>query len=159
MKAEKRILLPDHLFQNFQTLTVNKIFLPDDMDKRREILREIHDTPIGGHPGIARTLDLLKRRFEGPRLMQTVEEYVHGCAKCQESKTLTRQTRAPLQPFDLHVTEGPFQYVSMDLITDLPPSRGYDSILTIVDQGCSKAAKFLPCTKEIPSEGVATLYL
>jgi len=159
VKAEKRILLPDHLFQNFQTLTINKIFLPDDMDKRREILREIHDTPIGGHPGIARTLDLLKRWYEGPRLMQTVEEYVHGCAKCQESKTLTRRTCAPLQPFDLHVTEGPFQYVLMDLITDLPPSKGYDSILTIVDQGCSKAAKFLPCTKEIPGEGVATLYL
>ena len=61
VKAEKRILLPDHLFQNFQTLTVNKIYLPDDIDKRREILREIHDTPIGGYPGIARTLDLLKR--------------------------------------------------------------------------------------------------
>jgi len=91
--------------------------------------------------------------------MQMVKEYVHGCAKCQESKTLTCRTRAPLQPFDLHVMEGPFQYVSMDLITDLPPSKGYDSILTIVNQGCSKAAKFLPCTKEIPGKGVATLYL
>jgi len=47
----------------------------------------------------------------------------------------------------------------MDLITDLLPSKGYDSILMIVDQGCSKATKFLPCTKEIPGEGVATLYL
>jgi len=49
--------------------------------------------------------------------------------------------------------------MSMDLITDLPPSKGYDSILTIVNQGCSKAAKFLPWTKEIPGEGVAVLYL
>src|SRR5712672_4346561 len=47
----------------------------------------------------------------------------------------------------------------MDLIMDLPPSKGYDSILMIVDQGCSKATKFLPCTKEIPGKGVATLYL
>jgi hypothetical protein len=28
--------------------------------------------------------------------------------------------RAPLYPFDTHVEQGPFQYVSMDLITDLP---------------------------------------
>src|ERR1700748_458800 len=47
----------------------------------------------------------------------------------------------------------------MDLITNLPPSKGYDTILTIVNQGCSKAAKFLLCTKEITGEGIATLYL
>ena len=46
----------------------------------------------------------------------------------------------------------------MDLITDLPPSNKYDSILTIVDQGCSKAAKFLPCNKTIDGKGVVQLY-
>ncbi len=66
--------------------------------------------------------------------------------------------RAPLHHFDTPVTKGPFQYVSMDLITDLPQSKGYNSILTIVDQGCSKAAKFIPCNKTIDGETVATLY-
>jgi hypothetical protein len=67
--------------------------------------------------------------------------------------------KAPLIQFDTHAEEGPFQYVSMDLITDLPRSEGYDSILTIVDQGCSKAAKFIPCNKTIDAEGVAQEYL
>ena len=47
----------------------------------------------------------------------------------------------------------------MDLITDLPRSDGYDSILTIIDQGCSKAAKFIPCRKTIDGPGVANKYL
>ena len=47
----------------------------------------------------------------------------------------------------------------MDLITDLPVSAGYDAILTIMDQGCSKVAKFIPCTKSITRDGVAWLYL
>jgi len=47
----------------------------------------------------------------------------------------------------------------MDLITDLPKSQGFDSILTIVNQGCSKAAKFIPCTKTIDGTGVALEYL
>jgi len=47
----------------------------------------------------------------------------------------------------------------MDLIMDLPKSQGFDSILTIVDQGCSKAAKFIPCTKMIDGTGVALKYL
>jgi transposase InsO family protein len=87
-----------------------------------------------------------------------VEEYVKGCAKCQESKVGTTLKRAPLHRFDTPVTKGPFQYVSMDLITDLPKSGRYDAILTIVDQGCSKSAKFIPCNKTIDGEGVATLY-
>jgi hypothetical protein len=36
---------------------------------------------------------------------------------------------------------------------------GNTSILTIVDQGCSKAAKFIPCQKTIDGPGVAREYL
>jgi hypothetical protein len=67
--------------------------------------------------------------------------------------------KAPLQPFDTHAERGPFQYVSMDLITDLPKSGKYNAILTIVNQESSKAAKFLPCNKTIDREGITTLYL
>jgi len=78
-----------------------------------------HDTPVGGHPGISNTWSLVNRRYEGPRLHQFVEGYVKGCAKCQESKVITHPKRAPLYHFDTHVEQGPFQYVLMDLITDL----------------------------------------
>jgi hypothetical protein len=64
-----------------------------------------------------------------------------------------------LQRFDTHLDHGPFQYISMDLIIDLPTSEGHDSVLTIVDQGCSKAAKFLPCQKTVDGPKVARLYL
>ncbi len=46
----------------------------------------------------------------------------------------------------------------MDLITGLPKSRGHDSILTIVDHGCSRAAIFLPCQKSITGPQIAQLY-
>ena len=88
-----------------------------------------------------------------------MEEYIKGYAHCQESKTNVYQAKAPLQRFDTLVEEGPFQYVSMDLITDLPKSQGFNSILTIVNQGCSKAAKFIPCNKTIDGPGIANEYL
>ncbi len=43
------------------------------------------------------------------------------------------QPKAPLLWFNMHAEEGPFQYVSMDLIMDLPRSEGYDTILTIIN--------------------------
>jgi hypothetical protein len=46
----------------------------------------------------------------------------------------------------------------MDLITGLPKSRGFDSVLTIVDHGCSRGAIFLPCHATITSPQIAQLY-
>jgi hypothetical protein len=47
----------------------------------------------------------------------------------------------------------------MDLITGLPRSDGHDTILTIVDHGCSQAAIFLPCSTTITGAGITQLYL
>jgi len=52
----------------------------------------------------------------------------------------------------------PFQQIAMDLIIGLPESNQHDSILTIVDHGCSRTAVFLPCTKEISSPRIMQLY-
>jgi Integrase zinc binding domain len=155
---EPCILLDDTLFLNPES-TIQKLFLNDDIEKRRAVLREIHDSPAGGHPGISNTWELVKQSYEGPRLQEFVEEYVKGCSKCQESKTNLPHKKAPLQRFDTYVEQGPFQYVSMDLITDLPLSDGFDSIFSIVDQGCSKATQFIPCLKTIDGTESACLYM
>ena len=47
----------------------------------------------------------------------------------------------------------------MDFIVKLPPSNGYDSILTIMDHNCTKAVIFIPWNEAITAEGVAKLYL
>jgi hypothetical protein len=45
----------------------------------------------------------------------------------------------------------------MDLITELPPVEGYDSILVMVDRGLLKGVILCPCAKTITWEGTATL--
>jgi hypothetical protein len=49
--------------------------------------------------------------------------------------------------------------VAMDFIVKLPLLNGFDSILTITDHNCTKAALFIPCNETITAEGVAELYL
>jgi hypothetical protein len=167
VSTEKQILLPDSLFRIYKispyadnnSLFIQKIYLKDDLEEWWTALKEIHNSLAGGHPGITNTWDLVKWQYKGSRLWQFVEDYVKGCAKCQESKLQSSQPKAPLLWFDTHAEEGLFQYVSIDLITDLPKSEGYDAILTIINQGCSKAAKFIPCNKTIDAEGVAHEYL
>ena len=47
----------------------------------------------------------------------------------------------------------------MDFITDLPPVRGHDSILVVVDQGLTKEIILIPCSKTITAEETAQLLL
>jgi transposase InsO family protein len=53
----------------------------------------------------------------------------------------------------------PFETIALDFITKLPKSLGYDSILTVTDHDCTKAAIFIPCQEEINAEGTAALYI
>jgi hypothetical protein len=53
----------------------------------------------------------------------------------------------------------PFETVALDFIVKLPISQGFDSILTVTDQGCMKAAIFIPCNEDITVEETAALYI
>ena len=47
----------------------------------------------------------------------------------------------------------------MDLISDLPMSDGFNSILVVVDRGLTKGVILLPCNKTITAEQVGNLLL
>ena len=86
-------------------------------------------------------------------------EYVRGCGDCQRHKVNNRPTKAPLQPIYPQDNTTPFEVVALDFITKLPNSSGYDSILTITDQGCTKMAHFIPCREAITAEETARVFL
>lgn len=48
--------------------------------------------------------------------------------------------------------------ISVDLIIDLSLSQGHNSILIIINHGCSKVAVFLSCQKTIDFLEIAMLY-
>jgi hypothetical protein len=61
-----------------------------------------------------------------------------------------------LQP--LPIPENPFEVVSMDFITELPTSLGFDSILVIVNK-LTKYAIFIPTNSTVNEEGTAKLFV
>jgi hypothetical protein len=136
-----------------------QILFPEELEQRREILRLYHNHLLAGHPGMSNTIHLLSQTYEGKGMKEFTEDYIRGCVVCQENKPCTTHRKALLQPITNDPHSGPFQMVAMDLITDLPESNSFNAVLTIIDHGCSKAAKFILCTMNITGEGVAALYL
>jgi hypothetical protein len=126
---------------------------------KRTIIKAHHDPPIYGHPGINRSIQLTSRHYWWPKIRQDVHEYVKGCADCQRNKINTHPIRVPLQPIYPKPEALPFETIALDFITKLPESEGSDSILTVVDHDCTKAAIFIPCREEITAEETAGLYV
>ena len=87
--------------------------------------------------------------FWWPHMRQFVEDYVHTCDTYYRAKMPRHHPYGLLEPFP--IPKKSWQSISLDFIVDHPVSKGFDAILTIVDQ-YMKMAHFLSCTKEITSE-------
>ena len=118
-----------------------------------------HDHPLARHPGRDETLRRVQERYRWPGMKNWITDYVQGCATCQQNKILTHKNKNPLYRIGTLPNAHPFEQIAMDLITGLPRHDGMDAILTIVDQGCSRAAVFLPCATTITGPQIAQLYL
>ncbi len=92
-------------------------------------------------------------------MRQDVMDYVRGCTECQRNKINTKPTKALLSPIFPKPEAMPFETVTLDFITKLPVSQGYDSILTITDHDCTKAAVFILCQESMTAEETVGLII
>lgn len=86
-----------------------------------------------------------------------IRNYVKGCTTCQATKNQTHRDPIPIMPIPATSTL-PFQTVTMDFITELPKSDGYDAIAVFCDHDSSKAAVMVPCNSTITAEQTADIY-
>ena len=133
-----------------------KIFVPDDDNLRMEIVHLHHDTPLAGHSGQEKMLELLERSYFWLGMATYVKNYVSWCDRCACFKGSNTVPPGKLQPLD--IPNMPWVDVSTDFITDLPLFNGYDSILVVVDH-FSKEVEFIPCNKTATALEMAKLYL
>jgi hypothetical protein len=132
-----------------------QVYVPQNETLRRDIVKQYHDHVATGHPGRWKTYELVSREFWWPGISTFVKSYVDGCATCQATKIRPRN-RVPLQPNQ--VPTEVWKTITMDFITDIPVSQGYNSLFVVVDH-LSKATIVTPCHKTITAEETANLYM
>jgi len=130
------------------------VYIPNNENLKRKVVQQYHDG-LMGHPGEWKTIELITRDFWWPGITTFVKAYIKGCATCQTTK-IKPPVKVPLKPNE--VPQGIWETITMDFITDLPVSKGYDSILTVVDQH-SKAVILSPCHKTITAEQTSQLLI
>jgi len=133
-----------------------RVLVPNDAAVKLLIFRECHDNPLSGHLGSRKTLERVARRFTWRNMHAEVRDYVSTCVACQRNKAVTQRPAGLLQP--LPIPERPWQTVTLDLITALPPTRaGHDAIVVFVDK-LTKWATYVPTRTDIDAPSLARLF-
>jgi transposase InsO family protein len=138
----------------------DRLYVPEDYSLRKALIERFHDAPLAGHFSKDRTLNLIQRQYHWTGIERDVQRYVAQCKECQWSHAKRHRPYGNLQ--SLETPLGPWTDLSMDFITDLPPSRGrqgvYDAILVITDR-FTKMVLYTPTTKKVTAEELADIML
>ena len=78
MKQAKVKMLRDKEWREVDSVMYKeeKVYVPKDDKLRAEIIRLHHDTPVGGHGGQWKTVELVTRNFWWPGVIKEIKRYV-----------------------------------------------------------------------------------
>ncbi|QRW23228.1 Retrotransposable element Tf2 protein [Rhizoctonia solani] len=132
-----------------------RIVVPDVGTLRTDLLCIFHNSPLAGHPGRQRTLELVSRNYYWPGIQADTYWHVDSCKTCQR---IRKPKYGPIPPQPLELPSRPWQHVSYDMIVDLPKDGNSDSILVIVDS-FTKYVILVECSKKLKALELADLFL
>ena len=88
-------------------------------------------------------------------MARQVNQYVQGCSDCQRIKPRQGPSQTTLIPNEVPTEQ--WDVISIDLTGPLPPSRGHNAIMVVVDR-LTKYIIAVPCSTNITAEGTAKIY-
>ena len=110
----------------------DRLCVPAAGDLRTLIIRECHDTLLGGHFGIHNTTKLVSRVAYWPGMEHDVKVYVQSCDICQRVNADHGGPRGLLYPLPPPSRRG--GTLGLDFICGLPcTAEGFDQLFVVVD--------------------------
>jgi len=94
----KDITVGEYMEQERQVWYRGKRYVPEGDQLRLRLIQEQHETALAGHPGRAKTFDLLDRQYYWKDMRKQVDQYVQNCHSCQRSRTSRHATFGVLRP-------------------------------------------------------------
>jgi hypothetical protein len=132
-------------------------YVPDDRDLQRRLLHEVHDAPIGGHMGLAKTIARLTSSCWWPGMKSMIADYVRGCTTCAAVKPLMQKPAGLLRP--LPIAEKPWKTITMDFVGPMPRTPDFFNYILVVGDKFTKRGHFIPTTTNVTAKETAELLL
>src|SRR5258707_1343782 len=133
-----------------------RVYILDNPQLCHDLVHAYHGATITGHPRQWKMLELVSQNYWWPGLSRYATKFIAGCDACNWTKTFPTQKVGKLIPNK--VPDQHWQVISIDMIGELPDSKGHNAILVVVD--ClSKWIHTIPTVTSLDSTGVTQLFL
>jgi hypothetical protein len=96
------------------------------------IFKQFHDSVIGGHLGINKTIKKIKNQCNWKGMKEDIKNYITNCTSCQKNKVSNRKIRQPM--VITSTSSRPFEKIFLDIVGPLITTMsGNTYILTMQD--------------------------
>ena len=134
-RNKKRIIIKDDIlygqyYNDIDQISHLQVLLPGQLLK--VLIQSLHGT-AGKHPGLAKMMQEIRQKYYFPSIANYVRNWVRDCEICIQDQRINN-TR--ITPELIHIPErdlGPEDLMQIDLLPELPPSGGYENIITAID--------------------------
>ena len=101
-------------------------------EEKLDILKQFHDSKLGGHLGINKTIRKIQNQFRWKNMKSDVKNYVKNCTSCQKNKITNKHVKQPLAITS--TSSRPFEKIFLDIVGPLTTTlTGNTYILTMQD--------------------------
>lgn len=133
-----------------------RVVLPRTSTLVPTLLYEYHDSVVGGHAGELKTYLRMSKDWFWVGMKRDVIAYVQKCSVCQTQKASQQHPAGLLQPLPLPSMV--WEDITMDFVEGLPLSKGFNTILVVVDR-LSKYAHFIGLKHPFDASTVAARFI
>ena len=132
----------------------SRLCVSNDMELKKKLMYESHNTVFTLHPGGNKMYQDLKRYYWWQGMKKDVIEY---CLTCQQVKDEHQVPSGLLNP--LPITQWKWNNITMDFVSGFPlTQKKHDSAWVIVDK-LTKSAHFLPIRLDYSMDRLVELYV
>src|SRR5258707_1415600 len=129
-----------------------RVYIPDNPQLCHNLVHVHHSAVVVGHPGHWKMLELVSQNYWWPGLSRYITKFITGCDTCNWTKIFLTQKVGKLIPNKVPAQR--WQVISVDMIGELPDSKGYNAALMVVDH-LSKWIHTIPTVTSLDSARVA----
>ena len=135
----------------------SRLCVSNDMDLRKKILYESHNTVFTMHPRGNKMYQDMKQYYWWRGMKNDISEYVSKCLMCQQVKAEHQVPSSLLNPFP--IPQWKWDNITMDFLSGFPlTQRKHDAVWVIMDR-LTKSAHFLPVQLDCSMDRLAELYV
>lgn len=120
-----------------------QVILPHAL--RQDILKQMHDGPVGGHFGVERTLTRMQTRYYWFGMKQDVTLWCRTCPSCAARARPCKKPRAPMGTVRVGV---PMERIAIDLMGPMNETERYNRYILVVQDYFTKWVEAYPLPDE-----------